>query len=426
MLVFELLASSAMGEGFDLRVIAATGDPAPLAGANAKYLYLRSTAADAAGDVAFVGGIDAPGVTDSNRDMLLVANSDGTSHVVARQGASPLGAPANTTFGNFNRELLMNDSGNLAFANQMISPGGGGNAYQTIWSDVGGLHLADSAVKTASSFDSGDFTFLGIVQFDSVGRILYRKDSQSSSGQVINDGPHSFWISPGKGVAHAVVTTGDMITLGNGTQPPITFSFFSYQASLKSGGQVVFGAQMTGSGINTLNDDTIWADDNGYKQILMRDGQSAPGLPNGTIMTHIEFPYADAAGHLAFSSPLSGPDVNLTNSEAVFSTTGGALHLVARDGQTVPGIGFSAKFGSVTNVFGVAGDATLFRSEWDDLSGHANEGYFAERGNKLSAVVYENQPAPGMDAGYTMGLMACSIQFRTRTICSSMGREIWQ
>jgi hypothetical protein len=395
-----LLASSSAGAEFDLRVIAATGDPAPLAGPDAKYLYLGSVAADAAGDVAFVGGIDAPGVTDSNREILLVANGNGSSHLIARQGASAAGAPANSTFGQFNYDLRMNDSGRVAFVNQMIPPGGGQNDYVTIWSDMGGLHLADSAITTASYLRSGEFSYINVSKFDSAGRIAYAKNSYSFSGQVITDGLHSFWLAPAVGAARAVVTLKDQISVEGDLW---TFNYLYEPVSLESSGRIVYGAQLTGDGINTLNNDTIWEDDNGYKHILMRDGQPAPGLPSGTIMTHVQTPYADAAGHLAFTSTISGPDTNPTNSEAIFSTAGGTLHLVARLGQAAPGLGSSVYFLGLSPALTVEGDATVFRATSGNAAGDEIEGTFVDRNGTLTPITYYRQPAPGMDAGYSMG-----------------------
>jgi hypothetical protein len=401
--VFGLFAPNAIGAGIDFRLIAKTGDPSPLAGPNAKILNLGTLAADAAGDMAFVAGIDAPGVTDENRDMILVADSNGTSRMIARQGQSAAGAPANSTFGSFYYDdLRMNDAGNVAFVNQMTPAGGGPNAYVTIWSDVGGLHLADSAVTTASIFDSGDFTYVNVSKFDATGRIAYAKNSFQSSGQVITDGLHSFWLAPAQGPAHAVVTVGDQISLGGG--PYWKFNYLYDSVSLESNGRVVYGAQLTGDGINTLNNDTIWADDNGFKQILMRDGQAAPGLPSGTIMTHVQTPYADSAGHLAFTSTIAGPDTNSTNSEAIFSTTGGSLHLVARLGQAAPGVGAPANFLSLPpTLIKVDGNATLFLATVRGAADRDIQATFVDRNGTLTAITYDGQPAPGMGVGYSVG-----------------------
>jgi hypothetical protein len=165
---------------------------------------------------------------------------------------------------------------------------------------------------------------------------------------------------------------------------------------LAGAGRVVFAAQLTGGGITTANNDTIWFDDNGSKQILYRDGQTAPGMPGGVVFTQVRDPVADATGQVAFEANIGGPGVDATNSRALFSNAGGMLHAVARMGQSVPGIG---TLGDTFYLNSIAGATTTFLASYGTPEGGYGEATFAERGGALRAIVQAGQPVPGI-AGY--------------------------
>src|SRR5262249_3922145 len=65
-------------------------------------------------------------------------------------------------------------------------------------------------------------------------------------------------------------------------------------------------------------------------------GTQAPGLAPG-ITLGSQFPFLDDAEHLFFESFLSGSGVTTANNESIWSDCSGVLSLVVREGQPAPG-----------------------------------------------------------------------------------------
>jgi hypothetical protein len=61
-------------------------------------------------------------------------------------------------------------------------------------------------------------------------------------------------------------------------------NFFAGFAAVNDHGQVAFGAQLMGSGVNSQNDQGIWfrASAGGPQSLVSRFGMQPPGLPAGT------------------------------------------------------------------------------------------------------------------------------------------------
>jgi hypothetical protein len=96
----------------------------------------------------------------------------------------------------------------------------------------------------------------------------------------------------------------------------------------------------------------------------------APGTPAGTVFgIHPDFltynysrvPFTDVDfndnGEATFFSLLNGPSVTTANDESFWSTAGGSLHLMAREGQPLPAFGSQATVGALRIYFGELLDA---------------------------------------------------------------------
>ncbi len=76
--------------------------------------------------------------------------------------------------------------------------------------------------------------------------------------------------------------------------------------------------------------------------------------PGTALFTGADF---NDQGESAFFALLDGPDVNVGNDESLWSTAGGSLHLIAREGQATPEFGPQATLGREFAPFGTMLDA---------------------------------------------------------------------
>ncbi len=169
-------------------------------------------------------------------------------------------------------------------------------------------------------------------------------------------------------------------------------------------GDLIFRAQL--GGVDPEVNETIWAQRSGPLEILLREGDPAPGTPAGVVLgigmlgsTPLTFseivPNRD--GLVAVGASLLGSNVNSFNDEAIFlETEEGEFDLVVREGDPIPGLG---------GVFGGGGSVSsgLRFLSYNQL-GHiafkarinaaAETAVFTTHRGALEAIVVPGEPAP--------------------------------
>src|SRR3990170_5463730 len=132
-----------------------------------------------------------------------------------------------------------------------------------------------------------------------------------------------------------VVKEGDQAP---GTPLGTVFNGFG-TPSLNASGEMAFVGTLTGPGVTSANNAGIWgADGAGGLRLIARDGEQAPGTPLGTVFDSFNDPVLNAAGEVAFNAFLTGPGVTSTNVRGIWLSDGlGSVRLIARDGDQAPG-----------------------------------------------------------------------------------------
>ena len=391
-LMIGLSAATAAAGGF--RLVAKTGDVAPLVGGTGIISGLTGAEMNAQGDVLYSSSVMGPNISFDNNQLLVVSHPDGTRHVAAQTGTAVSGSPDGSRFTGFGL-MMIGDTGSVAFEGYMRPLTTEQVSYDTLWRDSGGLQLVDSGRTNGSLLGSYTGTELRVDDMDHSGRVLYAKYSSNFSGSVLTFGHETWWLTETGMANRQIVTEGSSHDVP--PAPPFTYSFIFDVPKLADNGRVVFAAQLTGSGIDTTNNDTVWVDDHGSKQILFRDGQAALGLTNGVVFTQVRDSISDAVGQIAFKATIGGPGVDGTNSKTLFSNAGGTLHLVARQGQSVLGIG---TLSDAMHLDDIAGASTGFAANFSTTDGGNGNATFAEENGTLRTIVRSGQPAPGI-SGYT-------------------------
>jgi hypothetical protein len=390
-LASSLWASRAKAAGF--RLVAKTGDTAPIAGGTATLSGITGAEINAQGDVLYSSYLQlVSGVEFGNNRLLVVERPNGTDRLVSRTGSTAAGAPDDSVFTGFGR-MMISDMGDVAFEADMDPLSTDPVFYDTLWTESNGLHLVDYGKSEGPLWGSYHRTVLRIDDMDHSGRVLYTKYSEHSSGSVLTFGHETWWlVAPGTS-NRLVVTEGSTHAIP--PAPSFTYSYIFDTPKLANDGRVVFAAQLTGIGIDTTNNDTIWVDESGGKYIIFRDGDPAPGLASEVVFTQVRDSISNETGQVAFKATIAGPGIDATNSRALFSTAGGALHHVAGMGQSVPGVGMLS---DTLYLQDIAGASTSFWGTYlTDGGGSFGEGIFAEKNGTLRTIVRSGQQIPNSE-----------------------------
>ncbi len=106
-------------------------------------------------------------------------------------------------------------------------------------------------------------------------------------------------------------------------------------------GTMFFGSSMIGA-VTAADDTAIWVGTPGNFNILVREGDAAPGTVGATFSTSFSNPSTqptgiNRTGRVIFQTSLAGGDVvGSTNNAAWYSGVAGALELVQRKGDSIP------------------------------------------------------------------------------------------
>ncbi|QDV76344.1 DUF7453 family protein [Botrimarina mediterranea] len=258
-----------------LGIVAREGQSAPGTDAAFRFVYYRHTGPSNAGHVGIVTTLQGPNVTPDNEEGVWAYTPGAGIRLVAREGDA---APAmDGVFNSFYYpRVSVNRFGDVAFAADYRPNEGGASVGSGVFSSAAGTEGPVAIVKTGDAISS-----MGL-QFGSAGNVLL------------------------------LGSTGDIVA-------PVTLS---------------------GSGVNTANNHAIlMADAGGDLNLIAREGDPAPGTDArfGNMISPDPFfsPSLNGRGQVVFSSRLSGTGVDASNDSAIWAYDGGALRLIAREGDSI-------------------------------------------------------------------------------------------
>lgn len=240
-----------------------------------------------------------------------------------------------------------NNTGQTAFFGFLTGPGVGFDNSEGIWSEGGGsgLTLVARMGNAAPGTGGADFSDLGL--------------------------------SP-----------------GGGSESP----------TLNNAGQTAFRGDLTGTGVNSNNDQGIWSEGGGSGlALVVRKGSAAPGTSSGVNFSSFGRPVFNDAGQTAFSGFLTGTGVSLSNYSGIWSEGGGnGLALIARNGSAAPdtpaGVNFSGFNSQAINLSINNAGQIVFRGDLNGtgVNSSNNRGIWSEGGGAgLALVAREGEAAPG-------------------------------
>lgn len=366
-----------------LQLVAREGDPAPDTPAGTLFSQLSAARLDQQGGVAFHGRLAGLGVTPDN-DEGVWAGTPGSLVLVAREGDPAPGTPAGVTFGLIfsGGQTLLSPDGRVAMAARLTGPGVTSANDQGFWvGPPGALALVAREGDPAPGAPPG-----AVYNFNS-----------SSIGIVLNgagDVAFNAFLSGG-GTSGGAIWAGSpgspTLVARKGDQPPGTgpgVEFSSLRSpTLNALGEIAFGATLFGAGVTPANSAGLWAGAPGGLQLVIREGDPAPGGAPGEVVDLGNFPglqglTANGLVLTAQGTRFAGPGVSAANDQAVWIGPAGGLQLVAREGDPAPGTPGDTVLANLTRRAANAGDEVLFISNLAGslISGGANGLWLADGG----------------------------------------------
>jgi hypothetical protein len=342
-----------------------------------------------------------------------LASADSVRIAALRDDQAP-GAPAGAVFfsqgtgtGTF-RAPVINNFGQVAFLASLRLGVGGVTADNNkgIWSEGGGtLHLVAREGEQAPGAPAGaNFGDLLIPSgITDAGHVAFGGTLQTASGGVALDTDSGVWAGP-TGAVGLVAREGAQAP---GVPAGASFGSFTDVAGtafnpilFNNAGQVAFANTLqAGGAVTTANDDGLWTQANGQLALLAREGETAPGMPAGSTFSgpFNSFAFNDN-GRSAFHA-LSNPGLV----GGVWAGSVNNLSVRAQRGMQAPG----TVMGDVFDEFGrtafnnsdqSAFVATLTAGAGDVTSDN-NSGVWTEAGGTTRLVAREGDPAPGFPSG---------------------------
>ncbi|MEX2318013.1 MAG: choice-of-anchor tandem repeat NxxGxxAF-containing protein [Pirellulales bacterium] len=154
-----------------------------------------------------------------------------------------------------------------------------------------------------------------------------------SGGDATSENDSGIWSNRG-GTLALVVREGDPAPQVSATARFSSFNVFTLVVN--AAGDMAFEGLLTGTGITTGNDDAIWNTSPSGLELVAREGDHAPGTPSGVNFRFNSDigPVFNATGRSAFISSLTGTGVTSLNDRGIWAEdVSGELRLIVREGD---------------------------------------------------------------------------------------------
>jgi hypothetical protein len=400
----------AAGQGVQIRNLALSGQQAPGLPVGLTFSAFNGFTMNASGRVGLFATIAGPGVTVTNNQGIWW-DVPGSLQLVMRLGDSAPGqgafAYSSTTTPN------LSDSGLLTYVASIRPPVGG--SVESAWTI--------SPTSPASAFALG-FTQVPGVEAGT-------QWSGFNAPQINQSGTIAFrailtGTTPGN--SHWVGSSGSLVpvareTLPTGVLPGVNFAGLFNEYRLNSAGVYVFRSSLAGAGVTTSNNQALWLrSPSGVLTLVARTGDQAAALPSGvTISDIIGEPELDRSGRLAYRASLAGPGIDSTNNNAIFIFDNGTTTVLARRGDSAPGLPADVLLdGSFQLTFGGGGSIALrAQLRGAGVSSSNNSAIWKRVGNgPFTLLAREGSAAPGVVPATNFG----DVRSDTRIAMNASGR----
>ncbi|MEK6642630.1 MAG: thrombospondin type 3 repeat-containing protein [Planctomycetota bacterium] len=390
------------------RKVMRSGEPAPDTTGFFGTQQLSYPSIDEAGHVSFscylafgIGGVDA-----FNYWILYAENSVGDLHVVARQGDPTPGDNSLHFEANSFTTQHKSPLGQVAFygvaAGPLVYQGG-------IWAqNAAGTVVRVAIGDSAAGVPAGtEFNGVGTPAMNSSADVAFLGTLKQGVGGVTVGDDSGIWCRTAGGPMRMIAREGDVIpNVPVGSGWPVGFvnygGYFS-NPIINAGGQVAFSVNLNYATLALFSESNTMAP----PRVVAYAGQLAPGLGNVTFANFPSYTINND-GNLAFNAILAGPGVTPNvNDNSTWVEDGGALHMIARTGDAAPGGGhYMLLYPPALSGQGEVAYCGYLISGIDGVDSTNDVAIYkyTTPGGTVELVARDGMAAPGMPAGVTFAL----------------------
>ena len=381
----------------------------PQLGADVNFSSFNYPSINASGQVSFSGAIIA-----AASDTGVWSTSGGALLLRAREGVSSPGPNLGpgVTFVDFGTSsvALIDNAGEIAFSGAVTGTGISSANSSGIWTTAGGT--LNAIARTGSqgpgpNVEAGSyFTGLAGPWFNSAGKLAFNAILNTSAAGTDSEG---VWTNTSGALAPAarLGSVGPGPNVGAGVNFGPTGIFL---ATFTAAGPAFYG-KLAGAGIDTSNDNGIWTNIGGSNTVVAREGAAGPGpnLGAGVTFSNLAFPSVglSSAGQAVFNGTVSGTGIDTTNDTGIWTSAGGALTVVAREGSAGPGpnVGAGVFFSDISSAAAPVVNSSgkvMFRAVLTGagVTSSNNQGLWVTENGSLTAIARNGtSPGPNLGAG---------------------------
>jgi hypothetical protein len=282
------------------------------------------------GASAFSSGLIGAGVTSSNDRALWVASDDAVS-LVLREGDAAPGMSSRVTLSLMTPTSgvprpCINSEGMMALDALIEGLGVSDLNNRVLWRYADGVFIQIARTGDAAPLPGATFGLFYPPRIDDQGTVVFAAET----------------VVGGKteGVFSAAIGRFIQRIIGVDDPAPgfdLTVAGVGPFPLVAEGGMVYLTATLAGPGVSFANDASVWAAKDGQLSLVIREGDSAPGLDPSILIVNPQ-PLSVSPGGLAvIGSLLTGPvSITSENNAAIWLYDGDQMHLLVREGDPVP------------------------------------------------------------------------------------------
>lgn len=324
------------GANDNLVEVARDGGQAPGSSAGVVFDGFDAPVINATGQLAFRAPLRGTGVTPAN-DSGIFQESVGVLGEVVRKGDQAPNALPGVVFNDFPfLGIVLNQSGQIALRAELSGPGVGFANDSGIYNSNGGLltevaREGNQAPNAVPGVVFGSFPSSPVI--DGMGNIAF---FSSLAGVGVDETNNAAIYFERDGALTEVAREGNQAPNAN---PGVVFSSLLLDSpAINAEGQLAFGSILSGTGVDGTNDSAIYTDKDGTLSEVAREGDQAPGGEPGIFFSNLfsNAPVINAEGQTAFAGLVNGPGINSSNNEGIYATDiNGQLVRIAHEGDLI-------------------------------------------------------------------------------------------
>lgn len=377
------------------RAVALSGEQVPGAEPGVVFSTFSSPSLNASGQVIVKGQLAGTGVVNGVNDGGLWLDSGTGPQLVLRTAEPAPQTEPGVLFQSIGGHHI-NDGGEILIGGRITGPGLDGNDSGIWLIGDNGFNLVIRARYFAPG-TGGEFTSIYTAKFNDADQISILANI---TGTGINSGNDLGIWSAEPGAFNFVARSGDTV-FDSTTSTLFNLGFERYDLSFNASGQSAIRGVLSGPGVDTTNDSSIWIGKTGEFTLLAREGTHAPGTAAGEYYRIFERPVIYDAQTSVFMAVLGGPGVGENNQWGLWAQRNGAVSLMARGGQPAPGTASGVTFLDFDKpaINGNGDTVFIARLRGETVTPPTNAGIWLDRGDGPQMIFRTGDPAPGTEPG---------------------------